>query len=837
MIQSIKKEFVAHRREKDGVIQDLWQHLTATSTLTGRFASKIGLEKHGELIGLLHDLGKGSEEFAQYIRSATGLIDPDEDDYVDAIGKKGKIDHSSAGAQVIYSYFSEKGNESVWISEILPLVIASHHSGLIDCLTPSGNNNFSKRMTKPDKRTRTTESLSNLDDNIKRKMEELLCNNNFISQMNQKLKSLQEKNDSKETFMFKIGLLVRFLFSCLIDADRLNTADFEFPKLAKERNQGKYTAWPILIEKLNKRLGEFENRNKVDALRQEISNYCLEFSPKKKGLYQLTVPTGGGKTLSSLRFALNHAKEHKMDRIIYVIPYTSIIDQNADSVRKILEDQTEEGTYLNNIVLEHHSNLTPEEETTRHKLLAENWDAPVVFTTMVQLLEALFGHGTRSARRMHQLAKAVIIFDEIQTIPIQCVHLFNIAIRFIIQCCGSTVVLSTATQPLLDEVKPEVRALQIAPDQQMMPNVQKLFKELKRVEVYDQRKIGGWTDQEVAEFTEAELEKTGSVLIVVNTKKSAIGLFQLLQNHPTATVFHLSTNMCPAHRMKILDSIKEYLANKKPVICVSTQLIEAGIDIDFGSVIRYLAGLDSITQAAGRCNRNGIRLKQGRVFIVNPKDENLNKLKDIKIGRDKAERILEEFRKNPEQFDGDILGLKAMERYYQYYFYERSDEMNYQVSSKSEVGRSDNLFDLLATNPLSVQEYQRINHSSPAIPLRQSFMAASKVFRSIDSPTRGIIVPYGEEGKRIIEELCEADKLEKQFRLMKEAQRYSVNIYPYLFDKLLEHKVVHEVQKDVGVFYLDKRYYSDEYGMSELPVNEMEVLIIEEAKHGKQGRV
>ncbi len=825
----IKKEFIARRRERDGEIQDLWQHLKETSSLAGRFASKIDLEKHGELIGLLHDLGKASMEFDHYIQSATGLIDPDEDDYVDAKGKKGKIDHSSSGAQFIHRYFSTKDTESLLASQILSLIIASHHSGLIDCLTPDGDNNFSRRINKPEEKTRTEESISNLDTSIKQKTEELLSDGKFISHFNKKLKLLQEKIDSKETFMFKVGLLTRFLFSCLIDADRLNTANFEFPEKAKQRKHGNYETWPVLIKRLEIYLSKLGNRTKVDALRKEISNYCLNFSSRPKGLYQLTVPTGGGKTLSSLRFALNHANKHNMDRIIYIIPYTSIIDQNAEKAREVLEEQANKGASLNNIVLEHHSNLTPEEESTRQKLLSENWDAPVVFTTMVQFLEALFGYGTRNPRRMHQLANAVIIFDEIQTLPVRCVHLFNVAIRFIIQGCGSTVVLCTATQPLLDKVDPEQRALQITPGQQMMPDAQKLFKELKRVEVYDQRKVGGWNEHEVAELAEQELRETSSVLIVVNTKKAAVNLFKKLRDHPKADVFHLSTNMCPAHRMNVLDNIKMCLPDKKPVICVSTQLIEAGIDIDFGSVIRYLAGLDSIAQAAGRCNRNGVRPKMGRVFIVNPRDENLDKLEDIKIGRDMAERVLDEFREDSKQFDEDILGLKAMERYYNYYFYDRKEEMCYKVGSNSVVGRSGNLFDLLSINSISVNEYQRINAFFPRVPLRQSFMTASKAFRAIDSPTRGIIVPYGTVGQRIIDELCASGNLEKQYKLMKEAQRYSVNVFPYMLEKLSNEQIIREVQKGTGILYLDRHYYSDTYGISESPVNEMEILIIEEA--------
>lgn len=821
--------FIAHRRKKDKENQYLEKHLEETSILAGKFAKKIGLEKHGELIGLLHDLGKATAEFYQYIGSATGLIDSDEDDYIDASGQKGKIDHSSAGAQVIYRYYSNKSKESSIVSQILSLIIASHHSGLIDCLTPEGLDNYSRRMKKPDEKTRTEEALRNINENIKRKLAELSLDSKFISDFNAKLKSLQEPDDSIETFMFKAGLLARFLFSCLIDADRLNTADFEFPEKAMVRNHGEYVYWQVLIEKLEKRLRDFEERSKYDnkeeervnKLRKEISDYCLKFSNRPKGLYQLTVPTGGGKTLSSLRFALNHANYHNMERIIYVIPYTSIIDQNADTVRKIME--TEQDNNEGGIVLEHHSNLTPEEETSRQKLLAENWDAPIVFTTMVQFLETLFGYGTRNARRMHQLANSVIIFDEIQTLPIRCVFLFNTAVRFLLKACGSTIVLCTATQPLLNSGILGKRALSIGANQQIVPDVWKLFKELKRVEVFDQCKIGGWTVEEVAGLIEQELNQTGSVLAIVNTKNSAIRLYQQVRENPNAKVYHLSTNMCPAHRLKVLEEIKDCLANKQPVICVSTQLIEAGVDIDFGSVIRYLAGLDSITQAAGRCNRNGARTQKGRVFIVNPQEENIARLKDIKIGRDKAERILDEFITDPAQFDEDLLGLKTLERFYYYYFYDRKEDMSYKAGPNSIIGRADNLFDLLAMNPQSLEEYKRINSSMPQLILRQSFMTAAKLFQAIDSCTQGVIVPY-EEGTRTIDELCTTKDLETQYRLLKEAQRYSVNVYSDQFNRLIQQKIIHEAQKGVGIFYLDKQYYSVKYGLSEKIVNEMENL-------------
>lgn len=798
--------------------------------MAGEFASKIGLGKHGELLGLLHDLGKATQEFYQYIGSAVGLIDSDEDDYIDATGKKGKIDHSTAGAQVVYSNFSDKGHAGLIASQILSIAIASHHSGLIDTLATDGVDNFTRRINKSDEKTRTNEALSNLNDEIRCKIDELLSDSLIISQLRQKLLSLQEKNDSKETLTFKMGLLTRFLFSCLIDADRLNTANFEFSQGIELRNEGSYISWLVLIEKLDSYLSKFvslkdENiqRRKVNAIRQDVSNQCFMFSSKPKGLYQLTVPTGGGKTLASLRFALNHANKHRMDRIFYIIPYTSIIDQNAETAREVFEDKTGERKLINDIILEHHSNLTPDEENTKHRLLSENWDTPLIFTTMVQFLEVLFGPSTRSARRMHQLANSVIIFDEIQTLPIKCVHLFNMAIRFLVQSCGSTVVLCTATQPLLNEVKPKERALHITTDQQMISDVHKLFKELKRVEVYDQSKIGGWTYPDLIKLIDQEINETGSVLVIVNTKKSARELFQQVKRHVTAKSFHLSTHMCPAHRIEVLKDIRKCLGTKVPVICISTQLIEAGVDVDFGSVIRYLAGLDSITQAAGRCNRNGARPQSGRVFIVNPQEENLDRLIDIKEGRDIAERILDEYKAYPEKFGGDLLNPKAMERYYQYYFFKRADIMNYPIGSNPVIGRSDNLFELLSTNTKSVQEFYRINQSHPRLLLRQSFMAAAKSFEVIDAPTRGVIVPY-KDGAGIIADLCGADNLEKQYKLLKRAQIYSINIFPNMFDRLFMKRIIHEVQKDAGIFYLDRQYYSDDSGMSASAVSEMEVL-------------
>jgi CRISPR-associated endonuclease/helicase Cas3 len=828
-VVDMKKQFVAHFRKKDKEFQYLSVHLNEVSQLAGEFASKIGLRESGELLGLLHDLGKASKEFQNYIKSANDLIDPDSDDYVNAKAMKGKVDHSSAGAQAIYKELWNKGAESRLVAQVLSLAIASHHSGLIDCLLPSGEDNFTRRIQKDEENTHFQEAFSNLGQQEKEKVKNLFKNALLVKNLIDTFKSLKEGKEPADTHIFKCGLLVRFLLSCLLDADRLNTADFEFPGGKRLRNNNQYTQWATLIERLNIKINELEtrsDRNEVDELRSRVSQSCLAFSTKPKGVYQLTVPTGGGKTFASLRFALNHAKNYSMDRVFYVIPYTSIIDQNAEEVRKIMEEQDGKGNFLNKVVLEHHSNLTPEEETHRQGLLSENWDAPIVFTTQVQFLEALFGSGTRSARRMHQLANSVIIFDEIQTLPVRCVHMFNVAIRFLVHTCGATVVLCTATQPLLDKVDPIQRALKIEPDQKIIPYEKELFQKLRRVEVFNKTRPEKWGEEEVAELADQQLREKGSVLIVVNTKSSARSVYQAVLQRSNATVYHLSTNMCPAHRLKVLEEIKDKLKPKKaePIICVSTQLIEAGVDIDFGAVIRYLAGMDSIAQAAGRCNRHGVRKSLGNVWIVNPKQENTDRLKDIKIGIEKAERVLRDFKDSPEKFDGDLIGLSTMETYYKYYFYERKGEMSYTVDANSVVGQSDNLFNLLSTNSQAVGEYRRVNKDTlPEIPFTQSFQSASKAFHVIDENTQGVIVPYG-EGKALIADLCGAYDLEKQFELIKKAQRYSVNMYTREFNEMARKHAIHEVQEGAGIYYLDNEYYNKEFGWSKDSIGGMEFL-------------
>jgi CRISPR-associated endonuclease/helicase Cas3 len=817
---------MAHWRKSDQVFQSLSSHLLGVAALSSIFGKKISLEVVGELIGLLHDLGKYSEDFRCYIHSALGLLNPDEDDYVDSRALKGKVDHSSAGAQFIWQTLSKRGERESLISQLLALCIASHHSGLIDCLDPEGSDVFGKRMRKPEEKTHLEEVQSCADAEILARARVLLDSPELIEETKNLLTALKRKEKNDRPLYQQIGLAVRFLFSCLIDADRIDTANFEQKKVAANRPEGDYVPWVVLIERLEKALAAFAPRHPIDRLRQQISAECKDAAERSAGIYTLTVPTGGGKTLASLRFALHHAEQRKLDRIIYVTPFTSIIDQNAKVVRDILEPD-EFPQDKGKVVLEHHSSVTPEKQTWREKMLCENWDAPVVYTTMVQLLEALFGSGTRGARRMHQLANAVLIFDEIQTLPIRCVHLFNNAINFLSEQCNSTVVLCTATQPLLHEVAGDKGAIRLADGHEIVSDVRQLFADLKRVEIIDQRWPNGWSFAEIADLASSEVERVGSCLVIVNTKDAAKQIFLASQALVDAeSLFHLSTDMCPMHRKSELAKIKSRLESGLPTLCASTQLIEAGVDVDFGAVIRSMAGLDSIAQAAGRCNRNG-KSARGRVYLVNPSDEHvtLEYLKDIAIGRDKVVSVLDFFRKTPERYEHDLLGPQALADYYTHYFYARQDDMGYPVSPKEAkaIGRKDTLLRLLSDNT----ESKRISPEQQAIQsrlLNQSFMSAAEAFKAIDSPTQGVVVPWGKAGADLIGRLHAAYDISLEGELLRKAQQFTVNVFPHVFDKLSKAGALHAIKDGVRIFSLDPRYYSKQFGLATEPVSLMETL-------------
>lgn len=816
--------FIAHKRKSDGVSQPLSTHLLEVGELAAIFAKKINAEDAGRLIGLLHDFGKYSKKFQAYIKSATGEINPDEDEYVDARGMRGKVDHSTAGAQFVWSRWKNIGaaGQGELCGQVLALCIASHHSGLTDVFGIDDKPVFIDRMKKADEKVHLDECLSSVESEFFRRIETLVAKDTIINLFSQ-LKGLIDFNAPSTIGFFNLGFFTRFLFSCLIDADRLNSAEFEDPARLEERKINSTPVnWELATARLENHLADLTVRNYVDKLRREISDNCKNNASKPQGIYTLTVPTGGGKTYASLRYALHHAKHHDLERIIYVIPYTSIIEQNAKVVREVVEQKGDVRPW----VLEHHSNLEPEQQSWQTKLVSENWDAPIVMTTMVQLLETLFSGGTKSVRRLHQLANSVLVFDEIQTLPVNCVHVFCNAMNFLVQNCKTTAVLCTATQPLLNELKsPDKGQLNIPKNNELAGDFERHFVDLQRVDINNQLKAGGWAASEIIELAIERFKEVGSCLVIVNTKAWAQELYQgCAEQLDKSYIYHLSTNQCPAHRKLLLDEVKTHLVNGEPVLCISTQLIEAGVDVDFSSVIRFLAGLDSIAQAAGRCNRNGGlknaqgELIKGQVYVVNPKQESTELLKDIEVGKSKAERVLSENH-------ADMLSPEAITQYFRYYFFDRANDMSYPLKSKEY--RTENLLNLLSDRKECNSNFGDRENKIPL--LRQAFMEAGKQFKAIDAPTQAVIVQYGEAGKQLVAELCSVAKefdVHRYYQLLRKAQKYSVNVFPNVWQRLMAAEAVHEIQQGHDIYFLDERYYHPDFGLSTEPVNTMTPMMV-----------
>lgn len=814
--------FIAHIRHLDNSEQPLSQHLSSVGELASEFASKIDMSNAGLVLGLLHDFGKFSYKFQNYLNSAKGRIDPDQDSFIDPVEYKGRIDHSSAGAQYVWENLKNIGGagQGRLCGQILALCIASHHSGLINCLKRDGSPTFCNRMRKEDTKTNLEECKSNgrySNPELIEKLENLL-KEEFVYKMFNRLRKIVTfpefaNEEYSEIDAFTLGLLVRFLFSCLVDADRIDSAEFENPHRKDQRiGQREWLNWDIAIDRLDQRMLQFESTSEINKTRSKISDAVRLRAFDPQGIYTLTVPTGGGKTLTSLRYALLHAKKHKLSRIFYVVPFTTIIEQNAAVVRNILENSDDKFQW----VLEHHSDIEPHRQSWRVKLAAENWDLPIVFTTTVQFLETFFGNGTQGVRRLHQLANSVLIFDEVQTLPIKCVHMFCNVLNFLSKNAGTTAILCTATQPLLNQGLPNKQygTLKMAPNSELLPANLTIEDQFKRVNIQPIVNSIGFKLDEVKELAIQQMKENGSCLVIVNTKKWARNLYQCCaQNINFDSVFHLSTNQYPEDRKQKLLKVKKRLEAQKNVLCISTQLIEAGVDISFASVIRFLAGLDSIVQASGRCNRNRELIDVNglpcmgtvNVIKINSVIEPLGNLTDIKIGKEISERVIREFGID------NLLGYETLTQYYKYFFFRRANEMTYPLDNDSE----ETLFNLLSQNALNPgRNTSCLNPVGNLKLLKQSFMYANKKFEAIDAPSRPVLVEHG-YGAKLVKELRRSNtELDAGLysKIFKYAQNFSINLYPDEFQEFITRGIILEAKNDI--YYLPRHYYNDRYGLS-----------------------
>ena len=568
----MKPEFAAHTprdaKDPNSPWHELLEHLEAVARDASAFASKFGASDIARWAGLLHDAGKFSDAFQNYLWKAhiakRDNTTPPE---------RGKVDHSSTGAVMAHAY--AQNNEDATGLE-LPWVIAAHHAGL--------------------------KSRIDLLDHLKKKADDAVLIDGAGKALEWSL-LLPMLEDGfafpKPEFQnkFEREFFVRMLLSCLVDADHLDTEAFGSPHKAQIRGEDK-EALEVLFEKLKtaqlEKIARAE-KNEVNRVRVEVYHRALEQALEKPGFFRLSVPTGGGKTRSSLAFALQHAIKHKLERVIYVVPYLTITRQIAKDFGEILGPEN---------VLEHHSGVQhdPKEGETWAKLAAENWDGKIIITTGVQFLEGLFARKTSKLRKLHRTSKAVIIFDEAQTLPAPLLTPIMDALHELVNRYGSSIVFCTATQPALDAGSgfPDLQ------DREIAPNPKRLFQSLERVTYRYEWEPWDWV--RIAQ----ELKAHPQVLCVVNTRAHARAIWQALEDEDA---IHLSTHLCGAHREREIERIKAKLEAGEPCRVVSTQLIEAGIDLDFPVVFRSFAPLDSIVQAAGRCNRN-MKLYPGKGLVV-----------------------------------------------------------------------------------------------------------------------------------------------------------------------------------------------------------------------------
>lgn len=731
----MESPFIAHVKQKeDGSWERphlLHDHLTRTAERSRSFAAKFNSAEWGEVLGLFHDQGKGRPSWQSYLHVKSGY---DPNAHLEQL--PGRVIHAIHGAKTLEKLYGHA------IGRICGYSVAGHHAGLPDWSNAMGAGASALEY-----------QLAHVDD---------------IDQVHDAfLNPLKRKLDLKPPWTFDSGLdmslWIRMLFSCLVDADFLDTESYMDPERGAAR-----TGFCTIAE-LKQRFEDYYSElragateSPVNVLRNQIKDKCVHAGRTPQGFFSLSVPTGGGKTLSSLAFALEHAQVHSLERIIYVIPYTSIIEQNADVFRKVLGDDQ---------VVEHHSNLDEDGCSWRSRLAAENWDAPMIVTTSVQFFESLFAAKPSICRKLHNIVGSVVILDEAQLLPVDYLYPILETMQLLVDKYRVTFVICTATQPALGERRVgeelfkglrDIREIMGSSDE-----VYGLHKKFARTRVTlpdDFNKPLEW--EELAD----ELKKYDQVLCIVSDRKSCRELHSLM---PEGT-YHLSALMCGQHRTEMIGEIKKDLRAGKRVRVVSTQLVEAGVDFDFPVVYRALAGLDSLAQAAGRCNREGKIEKGGKVVVFVPPKRPPSGL--LRKAADTTRNLLKSCRGEP-----DPLKPSNFTRFF--------EELYWKAPSLDKKG----IRDLLIPRPPDLTMY---------------FRTAASNFKLIDNDHHTILVPF-REGKQLLETLRD---LGPERRLMRKLQRYAVNVYPKDFLYLKHTGAIEEIHPGIWVVVFEDQY-SDTRGL------------------------
>lgn len=702
--------YIGHKNEEE--IQYLKEHLLNTAELSRSYAKSFNAGDMAYVCGLLHDLGKYSVDFQKRI-----------------MGNGKKVDHSTAGAQVAVDRYNNLG-------KIFAYCISGHHGGIL---------NAGSEIDNGEEATLNGRLKKNVKDYSAYKNEIILPENIVMPKL---------KKENQVGFIFYT--LIKMLYSCLVDADFSDTRDF----MNGYRLENNYDTVDQLNQKFYNYIDSFKSKNsEINKKRTEILDICIEKSTWDRGMYTLTVPTGGGKTLSSMAFALSHAKKHNMDRIIYVIPYTSIIEQNAKVFKDILDDDN---------VLEHHSNFdfndNEDDIYNRQKISAENWDIPILLTTNVQFFESFFANKSSKTRKIHNMTNSVIILDEAQMLPIEYMKPCLSMISELVSNYKSTVILCSATQPSITKYLPsDIKSLEIC------NNTKEAYEFFKRTEIYN---IGEISEQALI----LELSQNATFLCIVNTRKDALKVYdKLIEVAKDENIFYLSTLMCPLHRKETIQKIKELLKENKPCKVISTQLIEAGVDVDFPVVYRSMSGLDSIVQSAGRCNREG-KQTVGKVFVFEPETGYGNLPNSIKRSIEITKAIFRNF--------DDVMNLEAIETYFRELYAIQENALDlYEINKRIEYGKSN---------------------------LDFPFKDIADDFKLISNNTKPIIIPFDENSKKLIESLRYAENYNG---ILRKLQTYTVNVYDKEYNALFGSNKLEMIKPSV-VILSDEAEYDIKKGLN-----------------------
>lgn len=708
---------LAHTCE-DGRRQSLQEHLVQTAALAADYAESFGCGAWGYLAGLAHDIGKCSPQFQSYLLAGGP-----------------KTEHAAASAMALYQPNTH----------LLAYCGAGHHAGLPDGGTGGDTSDMPTLRAKLARQKKYGWDIP-------------AYTKALHIPLPQSLPAPPIMPFGRGGFSF--SFFTRMLFSCLVDADFLDTEAFMNNSPIR---RGDGDTLETLLGRLDTRLQAFTNpQTDIHRKRCEVLQSCQSAALSPRGLYTLTVPTGGGKTLSSFAFALRHAVAHGLRRIIYVIPYTSIIEQTADIFRGILGADN---------VLEHHSNvhyddtgedMTQQQLARRHA--SENWDVPVIVTTNVQFFESLFANKTSQCRKLHNIANSAVIFDEAQMLPVPYLRPCVRAIAELVQNYRCTALLCTATQPALDTLFPEgIHPTEICPARDAL---YQFFRRVRFVSV---------GEQTVANLA-GRLNTAAQALCIVNTRMQAQAIFKAIQGEGA---FHLSTLMYPAHRRRTLDEIRERLKRGLPCRVVSTSLIEAGVDVDFPVVYREEAGLDSIIQAAGRCNREGRRsLEESIVYIFRAQDEYASRHPaSLRLPTEVARQVMQKY--------ADIAAPESIHEYF-----------NLLIRFKGASLDQKNI----------VEAFEK-----GASSLNFPFASVAQAFRIIEQNTRQVLIPLESEPEaRLTAEMLRQGVRSRTW--MRKAGQYSVNVYDAAFLALLGAGALEVLDEELAILR-DTSLYDPDMGL------------------------